>query len=90
MKDPKKVAAGNRLAEWNSKNKENLTQPDEAQESEPKLSQAYSVRAVIAVVVLGLLCYYIYESKKDDNNHIKVTPVRSVETQKSANKFEME
>ena len=37
-KDPKKVAVGKRLAEWNCKNKEKLAQadkaqPDEAQES---------------------------------------------------------
>ena len=42
-KDPKKVAAGKKLAEWNCKNKEKLAQPDETRESEPKLSQAQSI-----------------------------------------------
>ena len=94
MKDPKKVTASKRLAEWHRSNKEKLAQAAKAQESEPKLtpSQAYGVGAVIAVGMFGLLGYYIYQSKKGDNNAIKVTPVRSVEvqTQKCANKFEME
>ena len=49
-KDPKKVAQGKTLAEWNHRNKENLAQAAKDQESEPKLSQAYGVGAVIAVV----------------------------------------
>ena len=85
---PKKVAAGKRLAQYNCRKKEELAQvakaqPDEAQESESNLS--YDAGAVIAVEVLGLHGYYIYESKKGDNNDIKVTLVGSVETQKRAN-----
>ena len=64
-KNPKKVAAGKRLAECNRRNKEKLAWVAKAQESEPKLS--YGVGAVISVVLLGLLGYYIYESKKADN-----------------------
>ena len=95
-KDPKKVAAGKRLAEWRHKNKEKLAQEakaesNEAQKSEPNISQAYGTGAVIAVRVLGLLGYYIYNSKEGDNNDVKVT-VRfvDVQTQKRADKFEME
>ena len=33
---------------------------DKAQNSEPKLSQAYGVGAVIAVGALGLIGYHIY------------------------------
>ena len=94
MKDLKKVAVGKTLAEYNRRKKEKLAQVTKTQESEPKLtlSQTYGVGAVIAVGVLGLLDYYIYQSKKGDNNAAKVNPVRSVEvqTQKRANKFEME
>ena len=61
MKNPKKVEQGKRLAEWNCRNKEKLAQTAKAQESKPKLSQAYSIGAVIDVVVLGLLGYYIYQ-----------------------------
>ena len=43
----------------------------------------------MAVGMLGLLCYYAYQrGSPGDNNGIKVTLVRSVETR--ANKFEME
>ena len=41
--------------------------------------------------MLGFLGYYIYVSKKGDNNDVKVTLVRFVKvpTPKRANKFEM-
>ena len=91
-KDPKKVAAGKRLDEWNRNNKEKLAQSAKTQQSEPKLtsSQAYGVGAVMAVGVLGLLGYYVYQSRKGDTSKdaTKVTPVRDI--QKRANKFEME
>ena len=91
-KDPKKVAASKRLDEWNRNNKEKLAQSAKTQQSEPKLtsSQAYGVGAVMAVGVLGLLGYYVYQSRKGDTSKdaTKVTPVRDI--QKRANKFEME
>ena len=67
--DPKKVAAGQRLAEWHCRNKEKLAQVAKAQGSEPKLtlSQAYGIGSAKAVRVLGLLGYYIYQSKKGEN-----------------------
>ena len=40
MKDPKKVAAGKRLAEFNRANKEELAQAAKDQESEPKLTSS--------------------------------------------------
>ena len=91
-KDLKNVAQGKRLVEINRNNKEKLAQAAKTQESEPNLSQAYGVGAVKAVGVLGLLCYYVNQSRKGDTakDATKVTPVRSVETQKRTNKFEME
>ena len=93
-KDPKKVVVGKKLAEWGRNNKKKLAQEAKAEESEPKLIQAYSIGAVMTVGVLGLLGYYIYQrsSPEADNDDVKVTPVRSVEvqTQRRANKLEME
>ena len=50
-KDPKKVEAGNRLAEWNCKNKK------------VKISQYYGIGVVLAVGVIGSLGYYLYQAK---------------------------
>ena len=74
-KDPKKIAAGKRLAEWGRKNREKLAQEAKAKENKSNLS--YGIGAVIVIRVLGLLGYYIF--KKGDNNAPKVT---SVKTQK--------
>ena len=73
-KDPKKVEAGKRLAEYNRKKREELKSSDlsknKAQTSEPQNDQQaeysdfYGVGAVIAVGVIGGLGYYIYQSKK--------------------------
>ena len=88
MTDPKKVEVGKRLAELNCKEKEELAQEAEVKESEPKL--IYAIGAVKALGLLGLLGYYIYQrGSLGDNNATKVTPVE-VQTQKCANKFEME
>ena len=94
-KDPRKVTAGKGLAEWRC-NKDKLAQAAKTRENEPKLtsSQAYGIGTVVAVEVLGLLGYYIYQYRKGDTlkDADKVTPIRSVEVQmqKCANKFEME
>ena len=87
-KDLKKVTVGKRLAEFNHRRKEaELAEKSEAQKSKPNLSQAYGVGAVIAVGVLGLLSYYIYQG--DNNASAKVTPAE-VQPQKQENKFQME
>ena len=82
MKNPKKVKQGKRLAGQNRGKKEEQAK---TRNSEPKLSQAYSVGAVIAAGVLGLLGYCIYQSsspsKKGDNNFTKMNSVRSAEVQ---------
>ena len=69
MEDLKKVAQGKRLAEHNHRKKEELAHEAKTQESKPKLSQAYSTGAVIAVGVLGLLGYYIYAGINSTGYH---------------------
>ena len=58
-KDPKKVAVGKKLAEFNCRKKEELAQETKAKENETKRS--YGVGAAIAVGELGLLGYYIHQ-----------------------------
>ena len=79
-KDPKKVEAGRRLAEYNCRKRE-------AQKSKVLTwSQYYSVGAVLAVGKIGGLGYYVYQSKKEKVN---VVPHQQPAPQK-ANKSEME
>ena len=63
-KNPKKVKAGRRLAEYNRKKKEELKA--QKSEVEPMLdsSQHYGIGAVLAVGVIGGLGYYLYQAKK--------------------------
>ena len=59
-KDPKKVEAGKRLAEYNRKKREEL----KVQKSEVlTASQCYGIGAVLAVGVIGGLGYYVYQAK---------------------------
>ena len=87
-KDPKKVEAGRRLAEYNHRKREELKA--QKSEVEPKLtsSQCYSIVAVPAVRVIGGLGYYVYQAKKGKVNSIN-NVVPSQQPPK-ANKFEME
>ena len=74
MKDPKKVKQGKKLAEFNHRRREGLAQEAKAKENEPNLT--YGMGAVIAVGVLGLLGYYIYQrDSSKDNNASNLTPV---------------
>ena len=70
-KDPKKVAAGKRLAEYNCRKREELkVQKSESKQVESMLtsSQCYGIGAVLAVVVIGGLGYYVYQAKKGEAN----------------------
>ena len=73
-KDLKKVEAGKRLAEYNQRKREELAKAQKI-ESKPKLTSSpyYGTGAIVAVVALGVLGCYIYQSKKGDAT--KVTPV---------------
>ena len=74
-KDPKKIEAGNRLVEWNHKNRK-------ARKSE--VSQYYIIEVVLAVGVIGGLGYYLYQAKKGEVN------VEPQPPQRSCLKFEMD
>ena len=64
-KGPKKVEAGKRLTEYNHRKREEL----KAQKSEVlDSSQYYGIGAVLAVRVIGGLCYYLYQAKKGEVN----------------------
>ena len=69
-KDPKKVEAGNRLAEYNRRKREELkAKKREEQKSEVlDSSTCYSIGAVLAVGVIGGLGYYLYQAKKGEVN----------------------
>ena len=87
-KNSKKVGASKRLAEYNCKKRE--VQKSEAQKSEvqkSEVSQYYGIGAIVAVVVIGALSYYLYQAKKG------VTTTNVVPTQQprpQTDKFEME
>ena len=61
MTDPKKVEAGKRLAEYNCRKREKHERLAKAQ-SESNITY-YGAGAVIAIGVLGVIGYYVYQSK---------------------------
>ena len=65
---PRKVERGNRLAEWNHRKREENVQLTKAR-SESNMTY-YGAGAVVAIGVLGVIGYYIYQS-----NTPKETPV---------------
>ena len=67
-KDPKKVEAGKRLAEDNHRKREEHAQLTKAQ-SESNIIY-YGAGTVVAIEVLGVIGYYVYQSKTH-----KETPV---------------
>ena len=80
-KDPKKVEAGKRLAEYNCRMGE-----AEKRKVEP-LSQHYSIGAVLAVGVISRLGYYLYQVKKaQQSSHTQPPKQPSPKT----NKLEIE
>ena len=83
-KNPKKVEAGKRLAESNHKKREVKKQ---AKLKVIGGNQYYGIGAVLALGVIGGLCYYIYRTKKGEQpqrNNLKPHP------QPQTNKFEMD
>ena len=60
-RNPNKVKAGKRLAEYNRRKREEKKTQSEASEG---VNQYYGIGAVIAVGVIRSLGYYIYRTKK--------------------------
>ena len=83
-KNPKKVEAGKRLAESNRKKREAKKQ---AQLEARGVNQYYGIGAVLALGVIGGLGYYIYRTKKGEQQN---NPKPHPQTQPQTNKFEME
>ena len=73
MKDPKKVAQGNKLAESNRGEREQLSQQREKRERETKLTYC-GAGAVVAIGVLDVINHYIYHFKTPVHQP-KETPV---------------
>ena len=74
-KDPKKIKAGKRLAEWNRRKREENVHLALAQ-SESNITY-YGTGAVVATEALGVIGHYIYQSKtpkKTPVNRPKETP----------------
>ena len=65
-KNPKKVEAGKGLAESNRKRREAKKQ---AKLESSGVNQYYGIGAVIALGVIGGLGYYIYQSKKGEQQN---------------------
>ena len=87
-KDPKRVKAGKRLAASNPRKREELKAQ---RERETKLTY-YGAGAVIAIGVLGVISYYVYEFKTPKEtpvNQPKESPVHQPK-ETSANKFDMD
>ena len=83
-KNAKKVEAGKRLAESNHKKREGKKQ---AKLKVIRVNQYHGIGAVLALGVIGRLGYYIYRTKKvEQQNNPKPHP----QTQPQTNKFEMD
>ena len=90
-KDPKKVEACKRLAEVNCKKREAKNREEQAQleKTTSRVNQYYGIGAIIALGVIGGLCYYIYRSKRGEvPNNPPQQPHHQAQLQ--TNKFEMD
>ena len=85
-KNPKKVEAGKRLAESNRKKRE-AKKREQAKLEASRVNQYYGIGAVIALGVIGGLGYYIYRTKKGEQQN---NPKPQAQTQPQTNKFEMD
>ena len=90
-KNPKKVEAGKRLAESNHKKRDTKKKEEqlklEKSENWRPVNQYYGIRAVLALGVIGGLGYYIYRTKKGEQQN---NPKPHPQAQPQTNKFEMD
>ena len=87
-KNPKKVEAGKRLAESNRKKREAKKKEEQSKCEKSGVNQYYGIGAVIALGVIGGLGYYIYRTKKVEQQHKLNNP--KPHPQPQTNKFEMD
>ena len=86
-KNPTKVEAGKRLAESNHKKREAKKREERVKLEASGVNQYYKIGAVLALRVIGGLGYYIYRTKKvEQQNNPKPHP----QAQPQTNKFEMD
>ena len=83
IKDPKKVEAGKRLAEFNRRKREEL----KAQRERETYLTYYGAGAVVAIGMLGVISYYLYQSKTPKDQPEESPVHRTKETQ---GKFNMD
>ena len=91
-KNPKKVEAGKRLAESNSKKREVKKREEQAKLEKSGVNQYYRIGVIIALGVIGGLGYYIYRTKKGEqfSNPQQNNPKPHPQAQLQTNKFEMD
>ena len=85
-KNPKKVEAGKRLAESIHKKRE-AKKREQAKFEASRVNQYYGIGTVIALGVIGGLGYYIYQTKKGEQQN---NPKPQPQTQPQTNKYEMD
>ena len=88
-KNPKKVEAGKRPAESNRKKREVKKREEQVKLEASGVNQYYGIGAVIALRVIGGLGYYIYQTKKGEQQK-QDNPKPHFHTQPQTNKFEMD
>ena len=89
IKDPKKVEAGKRWAEWNHKKREELkVQKSKREQLEP--SQYYGTGAIVVTGALGILGYCVYHYKKTPKETLVHQTNETMVHQPKDHKFEME
>ena len=65
-KNPNKVEAGRRLAEYNCRKREELKTQKQKSEGPSGVSQYYGIGVILAVGVIGVPGYYLYQAKKEE------------------------
>ena len=99
-KDPKKVAAGKKLAEYNRKKKEALKEQESKKNEQESKSgtvnltsnQCYGIGAFAVAGAIAIVGYQVWKSKKRGVESFTHNPVKNDTTQKPQNwpkKFEM-